>query len=124
MDSVSIEAVKKRLAQIEEERKVLNRYLEAWGDLLKLKGVGQLPLHLEAITNHGTNGKISFPNGLRQVLQRANGKSMKATDIWEQMQALGVVSNAKKPESFISLNAKRIVDIEALGHNTFRWRSQ
>ena len=87
MDSVSIEAVKKRLAQIEEERKVLNRYVEAWDDLLKLEGVGQLPLNMGDTTRNGTNGKISFPNGLRQVLQRANGKPMKATDIWEQMQA-------------------------------------
>ena len=122
MDSVRIESVKKRLAQIEEERKVLNRFLEAWDELLKLDGVGQLPLNLEATTKNGTNGKISFPNGLRQVLQRANGKPMKAADIWKQMQALGVVSNARKPESFISLNAKNTADIEALGHNTFRWR--
>ena len=123
MDNVSIESVKRRVAQIDEERKVLSRFLEAWDNVLKLDGVGQLPLNMGATTKNGTNGKISFPDGIRQVLQRANGNPMKARAIWEQMQALGVVSNAKKPESFISLNAKRMASIEALGHNTFRWCS-
>ena len=121
MDTINIEAIRKRLDEIERERAGLTSILEGWEVVKTLKSTQQLPLTIPVPTANGTSGRISFPNGLRQVLQRAGGNPMQAADIWNEMQALGVVSNAKRPQNYISLNAKQNPNIEALGHNTFRW---
>ena len=127
MDYLNVEIVEKRLERNREERKLLEGLLADLKLLQKFDGAEQLPLATglqtasRLPTANRMKGKISFPNGLRQVLQRVDGKPMKAAEIWKQMEALGVVSNAKKPESFISLIARKEPNVEAMGENTFRW---
>lgn len=121
VDYLNVEILEKRLERNKEERILLEGLLQHLKTLHRFDGAEQLPLTKQVPAANSINGRISFPNGLRQVLQRADGKPMKATEIWAQMKALGVVSNAQRPMSFISLHAKKHPQIEALGKNIFRW---
>ena len=119
MQIMNIEAIRQRLARNEKERELLNDLLRRSEALQQFDGVEHIAT---PVVSNKPKGTISYPEGLRQVLRHAGGKPMKAAEIWEGMQKLGVKSNAKKPSSFISLHARRLPEqIETMGGGTFRW---
>ena len=124
MEIVNIEAVRQRLARNEKERELLNDLLRRSEALQQFDGAEQLEMDIETPVGHNKpKGTISYPEGLRQVLRLASGKPMKAAEIWEGMQKLGVKSDAKQPSSFISLHAKRLSEqILTMSGGTFQWR--
>ena len=121
MEVVNLENIQARLARNEEEHKLLKGLLQQWEDLKRFDGALQLPLIPAKPTANGIKGSMSFPNGMAKVLEEAGGKPMRAEEIWQQMRVIGVVSQAKKPDSFVSLHAKKNPKIESMGKNTFRW---
>ena len=66
-------------------------------------------------------GHLSFRAGLISVLQEAKGEILPDKEIWKRMQVKGVVSEAKRPEGFISLHQKKISQIEKIGTNRYKW---
>lgn len=123
MQIVNIEAIRQRLARNEKERELLNDLLRRSEDLQQFDGVEQLVMDIATpVVPNKPKGTISYPEGLREVLRQAGGKPMKAAEMWEEMQKLGVKSDAKRPSSFISLHAqKQPEQIETMGGGTFRW---
>ena len=122
MQIVNMEGIRQRLERNEKEREILNDLLRRSEALQQFDGeqpVMDIPI---PVVPNKPKGTISYPEGLRQVLQQAGGKPMKAAEIWEGMQALGVKSDAKKPPSFIGLHATKFPEqIERMGSGTFRW---
>ena len=90
MKLVNIEAIRERLERNERERILLNGLLHDSEALQQFDGAEQLEMAMEPpITKNKPKGSISYPRGLRAVLRQAGGKSMRAADIWEQMEKLG-----------------------------------
>ena len=126
MQLVNIEAIRERIARNEEERVVLDDLLHDAERLQQFDGVQQPTLDVgpRVIANE-PKGSVSYPEGLRLALQQAQGRPMKAAEVWAEMEKLGVRSDAKRPQSYVSLNVKKFPDeIESMGNGTFRWIGQ
>lgn len=110
-----MESIRSELNVLDSEREVLENLLtgyESWFRLHPDSGAclsRQLPLT-----------SMSFKDGLLEVLRQARGQPLHAKEIWHRMNAMGVTSNAKRPEGFVSMHANKIEGIEKIAPATFR----
>ena len=110
-----MESIRAELNVLDSEREVLEDLLrgyESWFRLHPDSGVclsRQLPFE-----------SISFKEGLLEVLRQARGQPLHAKEIWHRMSVLGVTSNARRPEGFVSMHANKIEGIEKVAPATFR----
>lgn len=113
-----MESVRSELNRVDAEREVLEGLLKAYESWFRIhpeNGANppatppQLPLE-----------GISFKDGLLSVLQQSRGEPLHVKEIWHRMREMGVSSNAKRPEGFVSMHANRIEGVEKVGPATFR----
>ena len=115
-----MESVRSELNRVEAEREVLEGLLKAYE--------GWFRLHPENGTNPPTIPpqlpleSISFKEGLLAVLRQSRGEPLHVKEIWHRMRALGVTSNAKRPEGFVSMHANKMDEVEKVAAATFRLR--
>ena len=122
MDSLDIAGIKERLNRNEEEHRLLLALKDSFEALCRFDGTEQLIMEIDVPISNGAIGTMSFAKGVLAVLQHASGEPLQNAIIWKRMQALGIKSNSKRPESLIPLHARKHPDkIKDLGNKTFQW---
>ena len=114
-----MESVRSELNKLDSEREVLESLLKAYE--------GWFRIHPENGINPTTTTQlplegISFKDGLLEVLHQSRGEPLHVKEIWHRMKVIGVSSNAKRPEGFVSMHANRIEGVEKVGPATFRMK--
>ena len=113
-----MQEIRDELGRIERQREALNDILQGYETWFQLPGAQQLEMNVKVPNRKGT---MSFPKGLKMVLQQADGEALMDTEIWERMRRVGVHSNAKNPVNFVSLHSNRAPEIEKVATRTYRW---
>ena len=103
-----------------------NELFRIGAGVYRLKGSNEIStktvhLHEKHPRENKMKGMMSFPIGLKKVLQDAHGVALNNDLIWERMQTLGVISTAKNPSTWIDIHAKRLGAEKVLPH-TWRWK--
>ena len=113
-----MESVRSELNRVDADREVLEGLLkahESWFRIHPENGANppttppQLPLE-----------GISFKEGLLAVLRQSRGEPLHVKEIWHRMREMGVSSNAKRPEGFVSMHANKMDEVEKVEAATFR----
>lgn len=120
-----MEAIRSELTHLEEQKEALAVMLQSYERWFRVNPENgrrprQLPLGRGG-RGVAPKGSISFQRGLVQVMREARGEPLRADEVWQRMQQVGVVSEAKNPQGFISLTVRRIDEIQQVGPRTWQW---